>query len=152
MPTTRTFVAEEDEMHWFCTSCGTDKLLAFSQRECPNCGAAQDPNTRYFPGSPKPNVQPRDIGVAPTRPTPDWICNFCGSANAFASSSCAACGAGKETDSKGVRLVPSTDGGETAAAAKNRIQQAEELLFTTRQAEADAKQRHARVQIGRAHV
>jgi hypothetical protein len=144
MVTTRTFVAEEGEMLWFCESCGTNGLRAKSQRECPNCGAAQNPATRYFPGN--EGSIPRDIGVAPRAAAPDWICNFCGAATASKEAACSACGAGKETSSKGVRLVPSSEGGETAASAKARIRQSKELLFATRQAEADAKEGEKRLE------
>lgn len=37
------------EMLWDCAYCGQKKLLGVTHRHCPTCGAAQDPNTRYFP-------------------------------------------------------------------------------------------------------
>jgi len=37
------------EMLWNCPYCGTEKLLGLTHRHCPECGAAQDPNLRYFP-------------------------------------------------------------------------------------------------------
>lgn len=37
------------EMLWDCAYCGQTKLLGVTHRHCPTCGAAQDPNTRYFP-------------------------------------------------------------------------------------------------------
>jgi hypothetical protein len=37
------------EMLWDCDHCGTKGLLGKSQRHCPECGAPQNPDTRYFP-------------------------------------------------------------------------------------------------------
>lgn len=37
------------EMLWDCPACDTPKLLGLTHRHCPNCGAAQDPNRRYYP-------------------------------------------------------------------------------------------------------
>ena len=37
------------QMLWDCKFCGTQKLLGVTHRHCPNCGAAQDPERRYFP-------------------------------------------------------------------------------------------------------
>jgi hypothetical protein len=37
------------EMLWNCPYCDTEKLLGLTHRHCPVCGAAQDPNLRYFP-------------------------------------------------------------------------------------------------------
>ena len=37
------------EMLWDCEYCGTRKLLGLSHRFCPNCGAGQNPQKRYFP-------------------------------------------------------------------------------------------------------
>ena len=37
------------EMLWDCDHCETKGLLAKSQRHCPECGAKQNPDKRYFP-------------------------------------------------------------------------------------------------------
>lgn len=37
------------EMLWDCEFCGTKGLLAKSQRHCPECGAKQSADARYFP-------------------------------------------------------------------------------------------------------
>ena len=37
------------EMLWTCDHCDTTGLLGKSQRHCPNCGAKQNPDKRYFP-------------------------------------------------------------------------------------------------------
>src|SRR5688572_28230933 len=39
------------QMLWDCRFCGTSKLLGLDHRHCPNCGAAQDPEWRYFPAN-----------------------------------------------------------------------------------------------------
>jgi hypothetical protein len=37
------------EMMWDCEYCGEQKLLGVTHRFCANCGAAQNPQRRYFP-------------------------------------------------------------------------------------------------------
>jgi hypothetical protein len=37
------------QMLWDCDHCDTKGLLAQSQRHCPECGAKQNPDKRYFP-------------------------------------------------------------------------------------------------------
>ena len=37
------------EMLWDCQFCGSKGLLGKSQRFCPNCGAPQNPDSRYYP-------------------------------------------------------------------------------------------------------
>ena len=37
------------EMLWDCKYCGQKKLLGITHRFCANCGAPQDPQSRYFP-------------------------------------------------------------------------------------------------------
>lgn len=37
------------EMMWDCEYCGSRKLLGKTHRHCPECGAAQNPQRRYFP-------------------------------------------------------------------------------------------------------
>ena len=37
------------EMMWDCEYCGQKKLLGLSQRFCPQCGAPQNAQKRYFP-------------------------------------------------------------------------------------------------------
>ncbi len=37
------------EMLWDCDHCGTKALLGKTQRHCPECGAKQNPERRYFP-------------------------------------------------------------------------------------------------------
>ena len=37
------------EMLWDCEYCSAQKLLGVTHRFCPECGAAQNPQKRYFP-------------------------------------------------------------------------------------------------------
>ena len=57
------------EMLWDCSACGTKGLLGVSHRRCPNCGAPQDPTTRYFP-APGSEVLAADHVYAGA----DWRC------------------------------------------------------------------------------
>lgn len=76
------------EMLWDCRYCGARKLLGLSHRHCPNCGAAQDPNARYFPAeSEKVAVQNHEyVGV-------DIACRYCGAASSKRAHNCGRCGA-----------------------------------------------------------
>lgn len=76
------------EMQWDCKYCGTNKLLGKTHRFCPNCGAAQDPDTRYFPSDDE-KVAVEDhvfVGV-------DKICGSCGTLNSGSAEFCQQCGA-----------------------------------------------------------
>lgn len=75
------------EMQWDCKYCGTKKLLGKSQKFCPVCGAAQDPNTRYFP-SDEERVAVQDnqfVGA-------DLICPACSAPNSGNAEHCTQCG------------------------------------------------------------
>jgi hypothetical protein len=76
------------EMLWKCDFCGTDKLLGKSQRFCPNCGAPQNPASRYFP------LQAEAVAASNYRYLgADVLCPACNTANAAQSGFCAQCGA-----------------------------------------------------------
>lgn len=75
------------EMMWDCPYCGTDKLLGKTHRFCPNCGAAQDPEKRYFPSETE-KVAVRDhvfVGA-------DKLCPACETPNSARSEFCMQCG------------------------------------------------------------
>jgi hypothetical protein len=75
------------EMLWDCEFCGTKKLLGKTHRFCPNCGAQQDPQARYFP-SDSERVAVRDhvyVGV-------DQVCPACQTPNAARAQFCTNCG------------------------------------------------------------
>ena len=79
------------EMMWDCGYCGATKLLGKTHRHCPQCGAAQDPSSRYFPPeSEKVAVQDHVyFGV-------DWKCGSCDTPNSNASAFCGNCGTPKD--------------------------------------------------------
>lgn len=87
------------EMMWDCAQCGAKGLLGVSHRHCPQCGAAQDPASRYFPvpGSEIEAKNHRYTGV-------DWRCTFCESPNSAAAAFCVNCG-GPKDGAKNVKLV-----------------------------------------------
>jgi RNA polymerase subunit RPABC4/transcription elongation factor Spt4 len=79
------------EMLWDCKYCGTKKLLGKTHRFCPNCGAAQDDEARYFPSD--------DEKVAVTDHVyygADRICPNCDTLNSAQSQFCQQCGASLE--------------------------------------------------------
>lgn len=76
------------EMLWDCQFCGTDGNLGLTHRFCPNCGAPQNPDARYFP-SDEDKVAVHDhkyVGV-------DVTCPNCDELNSAASEHCGQCGA-----------------------------------------------------------
>jgi membrane protease subunit (stomatin/prohibitin family) len=76
------------EMLWDCRFCGQKKLLGLTHRHCPNCGAPQDAEARYFPSDEDkvPAKQHEYYGA-------DVRCTHCGVANSRNSKHCAGCGA-----------------------------------------------------------
>lgn len=76
------------EMLWDCQFCGTKKLLGKTHRFCPNCGASQNPDSRYFP-SDEEKVAVEDhqyVGA-------DRICPSCNELNSGNAEFCQQCGA-----------------------------------------------------------
>jgi hypothetical protein len=87
------------QMLWDCGYCGANKLLGKNHRYCPQCGAAQDADTRYFPED-QDKVRVEDhiyVGV-------DWLCEGCKGTNPNNANHCGTCGAGKES-AKQVSIV-----------------------------------------------
>lgn len=76
------------EMQWDCKYCGTEKLLGKTHRFCPNCGAAQDPKTRYFPSDEEKVAVEDHVLVGK-----DKICGSCGTLNSAQADYCQQCGA-----------------------------------------------------------
>lgn len=76
------------EMLWDCRYCGTRKLLARSQRYCPQCGSPQDPDTRYFPADDE-KVEAGGYRYEGA----DQRCRSCFSPNGAAAQFCGQCGA-----------------------------------------------------------
>jgi len=92
------------QMLWDCKFCGTQKLLGVTHRHCPNCGAAQDPEQRYFPAE-------EDMVALEDHPYvgADKICPACQQPNSAASTFCTECGAdlatGVVAPTQGVREI-----------------------------------------------
>lgn len=76
------------EMLWDCKYCGTKKLLGKTHRFCPNCGAAQDPNSRYFPSDEEKVAVEDHVFVGK-----DKTCPSCSTLNAGNAQFCGQCGA-----------------------------------------------------------
>lgn len=87
------------EMLWDCSYCGQKGLLAKSQRFCPECGGAQNPDKRYFPaeGSEK-KVEGHVYEGA------DHACPACNAPMGAKAKNCTQCGAPMD-GSKDVRGV-----------------------------------------------
>jgi hypothetical protein len=76
------------EMLWDCEYCGTKKLLGKTHRHCPECGATQDAQKRYFPAD-EDKVEVKDhvfVGA-------DKHCDSCGAASGARAKHCGQCGA-----------------------------------------------------------
>lgn len=76
------------EMLWDCQFCGTEKLLGVTHRFCPNCGAPQNPDARYYP-SDEDKVAVEDHAFVGA----DRTCPNCNELNSAASKFCEQCGA-----------------------------------------------------------
>ena len=92
------------EMCWDCGNCGQKELLGLTHRHCPNCGAPQDPDKRYFP------AEDRKVAVHDHQFVGrDRECAYCGEANAASAVHCTGCGAPLADGSQAVQLQPSPD-------------------------------------------
>ncbi len=83
------------EMMWDCQFCGTEKLLGKTHRHCPICGAAQEPDARYFPPDDE-KVAVEDHKLVGR----DVRCPACNSLNSASAVHCGACGAPLEGGEK----------------------------------------------------
>ncbi len=90
------------EMQWDCQFCGTPKLLGKTHRFCPNCGAPQDPDARYFPKEEDKVAVEDHVFVGK-----DVICPACGGLNSADAHNCGNCGSPLEA---GERARTATDG------------------------------------------
>jgi hypothetical protein len=75
------------EMQWDCQFCGTTKLLGKTHRFCPNCGAPQNPASRYFPPDDEKVAVEDHVFVGA-----DITCPACNQLNAGNSEFCQQCG------------------------------------------------------------
>lgn len=75
------------EMLWDCRHCGAKKLLGLTHRYCPECGAPQNADFRYFPSEQeKVAVQDHVFFGA------DVVCAYCGTYNSKNAKHCKDCG------------------------------------------------------------
>lgn len=88
------------QMLWDCPSCGSKGLLGVDHRHCPNCGAVQEENLRYFP------APGQRVATARKNQGPDVECQFCGTPCGGADNNCMNCGAPLK-DAKKVHVRPS---------------------------------------------
>lgn len=91
------------EMLWDCDHCGTKGLLGKSQRHCPECGAPQNPDTRYFPS---PEQQTRIEGHS--YEGSDRHCPACNAPMAAKAKNCTQCGSPLDgsNEVRGVMAAP----------------------------------------------
>lgn len=89
-------MSEVYEMQWDCQFCGTTKLLGKTHRFCPNCGAPQDPKSRYYPSDEEKVAVQDHVFVGA-----DKVCGSCSTLNSASSEFCQNCGA-PLTDAVGV--------------------------------------------------
>lgn len=75
------------QMLWDCPRCDTPRLLGLSHRNCPACGAPQDPARRYYPAeADKVAVEDHPYVGA------DKQCAGCDAPNAASAAFCVGCG------------------------------------------------------------
>jgi hypothetical protein len=84
------------EMFWDCGYCGTTALLGKTNRYCPQCGAPQNPDRRYFP---EPG---REVAANSAYDGIDHTCSACQTPNGAKANNCRHCG-GPLAGSEGVR-------------------------------------------------
>jgi hypothetical protein len=104
------------EMLWDCKFCGTKKLLGKTHRFCPNCGAAQDPATRYYPSDEEKVAVEDHVYVGEDR-----ICAACGTLNSASAEFCMQCGAPLSDAARAQRLTEQSRAeGEAFASSGSR--------------------------------
>ena len=93
------------EMLWDCQFCGTAHNLGKTHRFCPNCGAPQNPDSRYYP-SDEDKVAVEDhkfVGV-------DVTCSACNQLNSGDAEFCQQCGSPLTDSAKAKTLEEQTRG------------------------------------------
>lgn len=96
------------EMLWDCAYCDTKGLLGASNRFCPQCGAAQDADRRYFPPPGKEVASNHAFDGA------DVTCPACSTPNGVKAVHCRQCGSPLDGS---VSVTQLTDRGSPAPAA-----------------------------------
>lgn len=117
------------EMIWDCPGCGTERLLAVSQRFCPNCGAPQDPTKRYYP------PEGEQVAVANPYEGVDVQCPACDTPNGAKSTFCAGCGSPLDgAKAVATRAEQAAKGGFAEDSASNAAKEREEARKKEQQA------------------
>lgn len=107
------------EMLWDCAFCGAKRLLGVTHRHCPNCGAPQDPDKRYFPpDNEKVAVEDHQYVGA------DLLCPACQNPNGRAAKHCGNCGSplegGKDASMQQEQVIPDGPAPQPAPAAPTK--------------------------------
>lgn len=121
------------EMLWDCEFCTTTKLLGKTHKFCPNCGAPQKPENRYFP-SDEEKVAVKDhvfVGA-------DKVCPSCGTLLPADIEFCTRCGA-PQTEAAAVKLQGSRERGLQESFTQEDLdaREVEEFRIATGQATAE---------------
>jgi hypothetical protein len=104
------------EMIWDCKYCGSKNLPAKSHKFCPNCGAAQDPDSRRFPSDEEKIAVQNYVSRGA-----DLICGSCSTPNAGDAQFCQQCGAPLENAAQANTIGSERRrGGEAFAAGAER--------------------------------
>lgn len=98
-------------MFWDCEFCGATALLGKTNRFCPQCGAPQNPDKRYFPPPGK------EVRANTTYEGTDKACPACQTPNGAKANNCRNCGSPLD-GSKDVRKLADRVEGQSAPAAK----------------------------------
>ena len=128
------------EMMWDCQYCNTPKLLGLTHRYCPNCGAAQDAEARYFPSDDE-KVAVKDheyVGV-------DKTCEACDTPNAGNAEFCINCGSPLSEEARAKKLASELRAeGERFDQSSLKDQQRREQEREDEEAEAEGKSNNTR--------
>ncbi len=96
------------EMLWDCKHCGSTKLLGLSHRHCPNCGAPQNAEGRYFPSDAEKVRVENHVFFGK-----DIECRYCQAYNGRRSKHCRECGSPLSEGADGQVLEDVTHAEET---------------------------------------
>ena len=111
------------EMLWDCRFCGTEKLLGVTHRHCPNCGATQDPEWRYYP-SDEDKIAVEDHVYVGT----DIECPACSSLLAGNVEFCPKCGS-PQTDAARAKVQAAQQVGEGQKFGEEDLETRQEIEF-----------------------
>jgi hypothetical protein len=104
------------EMMWDCEYCGSKKLLGKTHRYCPECGAVQNPQKRYFPPeNEKVAVEDHKFVGA------DLHCPACKEAMSAAAKCCTNCGSPMAGGAQAARQADAFIGGPPPAPKKSNV-------------------------------